>query len=357
MLQIQHDVDLSELNTLKVSAKAKNFVVIKSTDDLEILLKENDWENYFILGAGANILFIKDVDKTVLKIEISGKKIVQEFPNSVKIEINSGEDWPDFVMWAVGKGLSGVENLALIPGTVGAASVGNVAAYGQNFADVVEKVTGFNLENQKFESFLKDQCQFYYRDSIFKHDLRDKFIITSVLINLSKNPVFDTKYHGRATYESLAGELEKSSTPPYSPKDIAEAVIRIRKVKLPDWRMVGTAGSFFKNPFVSKAKFSELAKMIPDLQPYPVNAMLYPNPDDPIFKKADQVKIPAGRLLDELGWKGKRIGHVGTFEKHALVVVNYGGATGQEILEFTQKMQEDVKKNFEIELEPEVNII
>ncbi len=246
----------------------------------------------------------------------------------------------------------------MIPGTVGGAVTQNIAAYGQTFSEVVEKVKGIFLSDLGTLSVLSSSdCCFYYRDSIFKHDLKSKFIVTSVIVKLSKTPRYDLNYHGRAAYESLAGELAKFSQPPFSPKDVAQAVIRLRQFKMPDWHVMGTAGSFFKNPFVSKEKFAELLKSLPDLQAYPVDHMLYPNPDDPVFKMADQVKIPAGRLLDELGWKGKRIGNVGTFEKHALVVVNYGGATGQEILEFTQKMQEDVKKNFGIELEPEVNIL
>lgn len=359
MLQIQQNVDLTPYNTFKVSAKADAFCVVKKPNDLSLLASRDHLSrSWMSLGEGANILFTKDFDSLVVKNEILGREVIHEDDKSITLKVGAGEDWHELVMWSVENSLSGIENLALIPGTVGAAAVGNIAAYGQNFGEVVEAVEGFYLRDLRNLSDLsKAECHFFYRDSVFKNALKGKFIITSVTIKLSKSPKFDTNYHGRASYESLAGELKKFSSPPYSPKDVAEAVIRIRKIKMPDWHELGTAGSFFKNPFVSKEKFAKLKEQMPDIQAYPINHMLYPNPDDPVFSLHDQVKIPVGRLLDELGWKGKRIGNVGTFEKHALIIVNYGGATGMEILDFSQKMQEEIKQNFEIILEPEVNII
>ena len=174
---------------------------------------------------------------------------------------------------------------------------------------------------------------------------------------LSKIPKYDLNYYGRFAYESLKSELDKITKPPYSPKQVAQATIAQRKIKMPDWTKIGTAGSFFKNPFVSKEKYADLQKEVSELQSYPINKMLYPNPDDPVFQMTDLVKIPAGRLLDQLGWKGKIIGNVGTWPKHALTVVNFGGATGLEILDFAQQMQSDIKKHFDIDLVPEVNIV
>lgn len=338
-------MDLLAYNTFQVSVNAPNFRII--SDD-----KEVPRETCLVLGEGANILFTHDVKKLVVKNEIKGKRVLDESQEFITVEMGSGENWHDFVKWSVNNNYSGIENLALIPGTVGAAPVQNLAAYGQNVGEVISEVYGFNFEKKEWQSLVYDDCKFYYRDSIFKHELKDKFFITKVVFRLFKAAHFDTNYHSR--YESLKSELGE---PPYTPKMVAEAVIRLRRKKLPDWKKLGTAGSFFANPFVSKAKFDQLAKSVKELQAYPVNKMLYPNPDDPVLKMTDQVKIPAGRLLDELGWRGKRIGNVGTFEKHALVVVNYGGATGQEILDFTHLMQSDIKKHFEIDLVPEVNII
>lgn len=331
-------MDLKPYNTFGVSVQAPNFSIVRTESEIP---KTSD---FLVLGEGANVLFTKDVDKPVVKNELKGLKKIDD----VTFEVASGENWSDLVGWAVEQNLSGIENLALIPGTVGAAAVGNIAAYGQNVGEVVLSVKGFHLSSLSRLSVLSNkECDFSYRNSSLKD-----FFVTAVIIKLSKTAHFDTTYHSR--YESLKSELPE---PPYNPKMIAEAIIRLRTKKLPDWHKMGTAGSFFKNPFVSKEKFEGLKKTMTDLQTYPVNKMLYPHSDDPVFKKTDLVKIPAGRLLDELGWKGKRIGNVGTFEKHALVVVNYGGATGLEILDFSQKMQEDIKKNFAIDLEPEVKII
>lgn len=326
-------MDLKPFNTFGVSVQATNFSIVRTESEIP---KTDD---VLILGEGANVLFTKDIDRPVVKNELKGIKKI----NETTFEVASGENWHDLVMWSVEQGLSGIENLALIPGTVGAAAVGNIAAYGQNFGDVVLSVT----TNKGM--FSHDECNFTYRNS----SLKDYFV-TSVTVELSKIAKFDTNYYGSRPYESLKNELGEG---PYTPKMIADAVVRLRTKKLPDWHKILTAGSFFKNPFVSKAKFEELKKEVPELQPYPVDKMLYPNPNDRVFEKSDLVKIPAGRLLDELGWRGKRIGNVGTFEKHALVVVNYGGATGLEILEFSEKMKEDIKKNFDIQLEPEVIIL
>ena len=192
----------------------------------------------------------------------------------------------------------------------------------------------------------------YYRET---EKYKNKFLVTKVIYKLSKIASSDTAYHSR--HESLESELRKLSAPPYTIKNVAQAVINIRKIKMPDWNKIGTAGSFFKNPFVTKEKLTQLQSHIPDLQFYPTEKMLYPRPFDPIFSRTDLVKIPAGRLLDELGWRNKRIGNVGTFEKHALVIVNYGGATGAEIYDFAESMRADIKNNFDIDLEYEVVIV
>ncbi len=346
-----------------VEAKTKFFAKVTSAENANDLLDNlpEDITNVFILGQGANILFTKDFPGLIVKNEILGKKVVSEDDDGVVLEVAAGESWIDLVVWAAENGWSGIENLAYIPGTVGAAPVQNLAAYGQNFGESVVSVTGINISDRQLQTLTAKECQLYYRDSIFKHDLKDKFFITKVTVKLSRFPKGDVSYYNAHTEVnntriSLLETLKKIGPPPYGPKEIVKAVTSIRQTKLPDWHKLGTAGSFFANPFVSKGKFEQLSREITNLQAYPINAMLYPNPDDPVFKKVDQVKIPAARLLDELGWRGKRIRNVGTFEKHALVVVNYGGATGQEILDFTRQMQADIKSHFDIDLEPEVNI-
>ncbi len=353
MRKIQRNVDLRPLNTFGVSVKAASFAVISNSADIP---PKNQPE--LILGEGANLLLTKDVAGLVVKNEIKGRKVLKVRGNEMIVDVGSGESWIDFVNWAVDQGLSGIENLAFIPGTVGAAPVQNIAAYGQNVSDVIENIQGFDLSDlSNLRTLSNSDCKFTYRDSIFKHDLRGKFFVTSVVFRLYKVAHFDTNYFGSRPYESLQSELDKIAKPPYIPKQVAQAVTNQRLIKMPDWHKIGTAGSFFKNPFLTKKRYQELQNEVSDLQAYPINKMLYPNPDDPVFKMTDMVKIPAGRLLDVLGWRGKRTGNVGTFEKHALIVVNYGGATGQEILDFTGKMREDVKKHFDINLEPEVIIL
>ncbi len=339
-------MDLAPYNTFKVSVQAPNFRVVAKESDLPR-------EPFLALGEGANILLTKDVNRLVVKNELLGQKVTKEEDDFVEIEMGSGENWHQFVMWAVENNLSGIENLALIPGTVGAAPVQNLAAYGQNVGEAIVSVSGINLETRESQTLSYADCNLYYRDSIFKHALKDKFFITKVTFKLFKTAHYDTGYY--SLYESLKDELPASA--PYTPKQIAQAVINMRMKKLPDWHKIGTAGSFFKNPFVRAEKYAAMQKEDPKLQAYPVNKMLYPNPGDPVFKLSGMVKIPAGRLLDQLGWRGKKIGRVGTFDRHALVVVNLGGATGAEILEFTAKMQAGIKSHFDIDLESEVNIL
>lgn len=289
---------LKPYNTFQVEVFAKDFIELNSLNDL----KNND--NFLILGLGANILFTKDFDGLVIKNNLKGRSVLKETDDEVLIEVASGENWIDFVNFCVNNGWSGLEKMAFIPGTLGGAAVGNIGAYGQTFQDI------FVSAKAGKEIFTKDRCKFNYRESAFKHELKNYFV-ESVTLKLSKNS---------------------------DSKRIAEETTALRKSKLPDWTKVPTAGSFFKNPFVSAEKLVDLVKEMPDL---------------PNFSG----KIPAGFLLEQLGWKGKKIGNVATHEKHALIVINCGGASGQEILDFTRLMQSSVKKAYDIYLEPEVNII
>jgi len=356
-----NNYSVQKLTAFKLPIKVRHFYKIKSITDASKLGDKIDGEKIFVIGNGTNTFFTHDFQGTILKVDIKGIKIVKETMQTAIVDVGAGENWHKLVMYTVKKGWSGVENLALIPGTVGAAPVQNIAAYGQNFADSAVSVTGFNLKTKKLQTIEAKHCKFYYRDSIFKHEFKNNFIITSVRMKFFKTAHFDTNYYGSKPYESLMTEILKINpgypNTPLTPEIIANAVINQRMVKMPNWKILGTAGSFFKNPFVTKEKFNKLKKQVPDLQAYPVDKMLYPNPDDPVFKMSNKVKIPAGKLLDELGWRGKRVGNVGTFERHALIVVSYKGATAKEILKFKNKMKESVYKKYNVKIEEEVNII
>ena len=356
-MKISKNYNLEKINAFKVKVKAKYFAALSKESDLNDLFKNTSIrkEKIFILGDGTNTLFTKDFDGLIIKNEIKGIKIVKEKNDAVVVELGAGENWHKFTQYAINKGWAGVENLSLIPGTVGAAPVQNIAAYGQNFEDVFESLTAVNLTSGKEKVFTKGECQFGYRESVFKKDLKGKYIITKVRLKLSKQGRTDFSYHSR--YDSLIEELSKFAKPPYSLSDISKAVIAIRERKFPNWKGVGTAGSFFLNPVITKKKLAELQKKFPELQYYPVDKLNYPMTNDPKFDHDNHVKIPAGWLLEELGWKGKKIGSVSTSSAQALVVINNGGATAKEILSFAEKIQKDFYKNFKINLEPEVNII
>lgn len=336
--------DLFPYNTLRVHAQAKRLIELNSPDQ-EIPTNEP----ILFLGAGANILFTKDFPGTVAKINFSGIKVIKETDTDVLVETAAGQNWHELVMWSVNHNLSGLENMALIPGTVGAAAIGNIAAYGGNQEDIFVNLQATNLKSQKTGEFSKPDCQFAYRESFFKH--KNNYLITSVHYLLSKNLHPDTSYHDR--YTSLAAELAKIATPPYSVKDIAQAVINIRTSKLPNINQIGTAGSFFKNPIVSRETYLSLSQKISQLQWYPPEKLSYRDES----QIPDAVKIPAGRLLDELGWKGRAIGRVSTSPNQALYVINLGDATGREIYEYAELMRADIKKHFDIDLEYEVQII
>lgn len=330
-------VDLTNFNTLRVPAKAKDLIELTNVEQLKNISGE-----ILFLGHGANVLFTKDFDGTVVHINLKGKKIISENSNEVVVEVAAGENWHELVMWTVGNNWSGLENLAFVPGTVGAAVVGNIACYGQNQEDIFLNAQVTNLKSQKNEKYNKNDCEFRYRESVFK--TKPELLITSVQYKLSKKPLANTTYHSR--FESL-----NIANP--TPLNIANAVIALRQKKLPSIDEVGTAGSFFKNPIVSREKYEKISAQVKELQWYPVDKLQYPK-DSPL---PDMVKIPAGRLLDELGWKNKVIGHVSTYKNQALAIINLGGATGQEIFDYAESMRADVKKNFGIELEYEVRII
>ena len=359
---IHKDFSLKKYNSFAVDIKAKYFAIIKNRDELEQLLKSEEIKNLprVIIGDATNILFTKDYEGVVIKIDIKGREIIEDKKDHVIMRLGAGENWHDFVMHAVENNLGGVENMALIPGTVGGACAGNIAAYGQNFCDVFVGLEAFDIQTGKFVHFAASEFDLTYRIPIFRlKGGEDRYIITYVDVRLEKDPdKLETSYHERkGRYGSLEEELVKFAKEPYTIKDVAQAVINIRERKLPDLNKVGSCGSFFRNPVVSVAKFKELATVLEDLQSYPVDKLSYDLKDWQKVDDLEYVKIPAGRLLDELGWKGRWMGNAGVHEAHALCVVSNKKATGEEILAVTKKMKEEVMEKYGVELESEVKII
>ncbi len=356
-MQIEKNHPLKNLNAFGVEAKAKYFTELNNISDARELVNSSfmQSEKIYILGQGWNTLFTKDFDGLVIRVNIKGIKVESQNGGKVIVEAGAGEDWIGFVNYAVSKEWGGIENLSHIPGSVGAGVYQNIAAYGQNFDEAFVELEAINLKNGQIEKFDKKRCEFGYRKSVFKTKLKNKYLILNVKFVLSENPEINTSYHSR--YGSLVGELSKFAKPPYTLQDVARAVINIRRTKFPDWKVTGTAGSFFLNPVITKSKLKELQKIVPNVQFYPLDKLTYPMPDDPNFDHSNYVKVAAGWLLEELGWKGKRIGDVGTSPNQALVVINYGNAAPEDIIAFTKKMQADFEQKYGIKLEPEVNII
>jgi len=333
------DYSLKNLNTFGVDVNAKIFAEIKSFDDLSKIIstKEIELVKKIVLGGGSNILFTKDFDGLVLKMAISGIEIIEENKATVLIEAGSGVLWNDLVKFCVEGNYGGIENLTLIPGTVGAAPIQNIGAYGQELSDTFISLQGLSLENMEKKIFTIKECNFSYRSSVFKKELSGKFIITSVKLKLNKNPKPNTTYKSLQEYFS-----NKRITDP-SIKDVSEAVAGIRRSKLPDPAKIGNAGSFFKNPEVNSEVLEKLKSKFPDIKSFPSGV--------------NKIKISAGWLIEKCGWKDERIGDVGTSPDHALVICNFGNATGAEILEFAMRIKDEVANKFGIVLKEEVNIL
>jgi UDP-N-acetylmuramate dehydrogenase len=330
---------LKKLNTFGVDVKAKLLAEVFSEVELmEILSDEKlKQEKKFILGGGSNILFTKDFEGIIIKVSIPGIKLLEEHSDSVVIEAGAGIIWDDLVKYCVDKNYGGIENLTLIPGTVGAAPIQNIGAYGQELADTFFSLSGVFIKSGKSKTFKKSECNFSYRSSMFREELKNEFIITSVKLKLLKNSKPNTSYKTLREYLTVKKVLNPTI------KDISKAVAGIRRSRLPDPVKIGNAGSFFKNPVLSDEVFRKLKFEYPDIVSF--------------TSDAGQVKISAGWLLEKCGWKGRRIGDVGTSSDHALVVCNYGNASGAEILEFTMRLKEEVASKFGIRLEEEVNIL
>ncbi|WP_262491725.1 UDP-N-acetylmuramate dehydrogenase [Myroides injenensis] len=337
MMEIAQNISLLPYNTFGIDAKAKYFVNIDSLNTLKDVLKSNLPESLFILGGGSNMLLTKNIDKIVLKINIKGITIVKEDEDFVWVEVNAGEIWHDFVLWCIENNYGGIENLSLIPGNVGATPIQNIGAYGVEVKDVIESCKGINMSTKEFTTFSNKDCQFGYRESIFKNDLKNQYIITSVIFKLTKhNHILKTGYG------AIQQELEAKNITTPTIKDISDVVIAIRQEKLPNPKEIGNSGSFFKNPIISKDFFDQLIKRYPAMPHYVVNST--------------EIKIPAGWLIEQAGFKGYRLGDAGVHNNQALVLVNYGNATGEQLKKLADTILQEVKGIFGIDISPEVNI-
>ncbi len=336
---IKKNISLKPFNTFNVEAKAKYFAEVTNISEFETLFETSHFKNEkrLLLGGGSNILFSENFDGIVIKNSITGIELIRETNDIAVIKAGAGVEWDFLVEHTVNKGFYGLENLSLIPGTVGASPIQNIGAYGVEVKDLIDSVDGFVVRNGYFSTIPNSQCNFGYRTSTFKEDLKDKFIVTSVQYTLSKRDIVNLKYTPLKEYINR----EKKSV--ITAKDVRNAVISIRESKLPNPNKIGSAGSFFKNPIINREKYDKLKTEYSDLVGFPESDSL--------------IKISAGWLIEKCGLKGKRIGDVGVHEKQALVIVNYGNAAGAEIVEFSQMIKSEVENKFKINLINEVNII
>ena len=335
-MQFQENYSLKNLNSFGINASAKYFARFNSTNQLqEILQASND--NKLILGGGSNILFTQNFNGLVLKNEIEGLDIVKEDAEHVYLKAGAGVGWHSFVLYCIENNFAGAENLSLIPGSVGASPMQNIGAYGVEIKDIFYELEAFQLKDKKLVTFTNKDCEFSYRESVFKNKFKDQFVITSVTFKLNKYPVFNT------SYGAIEKELQKMGIHNLSIKVISDAVINIRQSKLPDPKVIGNAGSFFKNPTISNTKFENLKTQFPEIVGYAIGT--------------DETKLAAGWLIEKCGFKGYRLNDAGCHEKQALVLVNYSNATGEEILHVSEKIISAVNLMFGVTLQREVNIV
>jgi UDP-N-acetylmuramate dehydrogenase len=337
-MNIFENISLKKYNTFGINVNARFLVEISSKLELInfLQLKEFSFFKKIIIGGGSNILLTKNFDGVVIKINISGMNVIEEDNDFVIIEAGAGVIWDELVSFCVDKNYGGVENLSFIPGTCGAAPMQNIGAYGQEIKDSFYSLEGITIDRGESKTFFNDQCHFGYRDSIFKNDLKNKFIITSIKLKLKKNPIVNF------SYSSIKSELEKKKILNPTIKEIRKIIYGIRMSKLPDPAKIGNAGSFFKNPIITKDKLLQLQKIFPGIIFYPADE--------------NKIKLAAGWLIEQCGWKGKKIGNVGVHSEQALVLVNYGNASGDEILNLSAEIKKSVKDNFGVELKEEINI-
>ncbi len=333
-MKINKEASLKKFNTFNVSETANFIYEVEEISELKGILSESKGK-ILILGGGSNILFTKRFEGIIINIKNKGIKVISENKDSILVEVSAGENWNDFVIWAVENNYGGIENLSLIPGNVGAAPIQNIGAYGVELKDIFYSCSGIELDSLKEFEMNKSECKFSYRDSIFKNELKDKVVITSIKLNLTKD-----NHHFNIAYKDLKENLSNSEL---SLKVISDEVIKIRQSKLPDHKSVGNCGSFFKNPIVSLSKLKKIKAVYPNLPSFKIDSNNY--------------KIPAAWLIEKSGFKERGNKNVSVYENQPLVIINHGSATGKEILDFANEIKETIYNNFNIQLEEEVLII
>jgi UDP-N-acetylmuramate dehydrogenase len=340
MVSLQDNVDLFPHNTFRIHATARYFTTVSTVDKARELFASNIFkkERHLFLGGGSNILLTQDFPGIVIKNLIKGIHTVREDDANITLKVGAGENWHAFVMHCVDRDLGGLENLSLIPGTVGAAPMQNIGAYGVEVKDLIDQVEAVNISTGDVVVFSKEDCRFGYRESIFKQEARDQYFISSVTLTLTKK---DHRFN--ITYGAIQETLQQSGHDRVSVKAISDAVILIRQSKLPDPAVIGNAGSFFKNPSIPADLYDFIKKSFPTVPHYPGDNGM--------------IKVPAGWLIEQCGWKGKKIDAIGVHERQALVLVNYGGGKGENIWQLAMNIQQSVKEKFNIILHPEVNVI
>jgi UDP-N-acetylmuramate dehydrogenase len=335
-MQVEQNISLRQFNSFGIDVTARHWAAFQSEEELKELLQVSAKEERLILGGGSNVLFTKDIDGWVLKNEINGIDLIKEDDAFVYVRAGAGVNWHAFVLYCIERNWAGVENLSLIPGNVGASPMQNIGAYGVEIKEVMEELEAYHVQDHTKVLLTSKDCAFGYRESVFKRTYRNQFVILNVTYKLRKQPVFNI------SYGAIREELEAMGVKDLSIKAISDAVIKIRSSKLPDPKLIGNAGSFFKNPTVSKQRYDELKAQYPLLAGY-VNA-------------DGTVKLAAGWLIEQCGWKGYRKGDAGCHAKQALVLVNYGTAKGIDVLELSEAIEKSVQEKFGVELEREVNV-
>ena len=335
---IRSDVSLKTLNTFGISASAKFFSEASNEDQVRAIIQTNEFSSNdnLILGGGSNLLFTENFNGIVLKNNISGIEVIRETDEAVYVKAGGGVVWHDFVLYCIKKGWNGLENLSLIPGSLGASPMQNIGAYGVEIKDIFEELEAIHLKTGEINYFNNLDCKFNYRESIFKTSLKGEYLISRVTFKLSKKMNFNT------SYGIINQQLEAMNITDLTAKSISDAVVAIRQSKLPDPKKIGNSGSFFKNPIVSNGQFEKLKLNFP-------HVVGYPSGDK-------STKLAAGWLIDQAGWKGKKFNNYGVHKNQALVLVNYGGATGKEIYNLSEEIMQSIKEKFNVALEREVNI-
>ena len=340
MMNVQENVDLFPYNTFGIHARARYFVTVTSVAEARAVFESQIFRTYphLILGGGSNLLLTKDFEGVVVKNEIAGIDVVMEEDDVIRLKVGSGENWHHFVMHCVAEGFGGIENLSLIPGTVGAAPMQNIGAYGVEIREVIHDVEAIEMKTGALRTFSRDECAFGYRESVFKQELKDRYFISSITLTLTRS-----NHRFNISYGAIKEVLAEKNINHLSIRAISDAVIDIRRKKLPDPAVIGNAGSFFKNPSIDESIFSRLKRDYPAIPSFPGEHGL--------------IKIPAAWLIEQCGWKGKTFDNIGVHKHQALVLVNYGDGEGNKIWRLAMDIQSSVKEKFDIHLHPEVNVV